>query len=103
MNPVWIGRVAFGELDRPGQRADAAVTAAVHQATDPAKGAAEGDTGREDIGHFPKRQMLEPHVEDAGDRRADESAVKNQPAVADIEYLPKRFAGKILAPIGNHV
>src|SRR5437762_7771097 len=99
MNPVGMGFVAVRKLDRPGQIAGAAVAATVHQAADPAQGVSERDAGREDIGDFPERKVFEPDVKEASDRGADESAVKNQSAAADIENLPERFGGKILAPI----
>ena len=84
VHSIRMGFVAVRKLNRPGQTADAAVAASVHQATDPTKGVPERDAGREDVGHFPERKLLAPDIKDAGDRGADESAVKNHSAGSDI-------------------
>ena len=90
-------------MNGPRQIAFAAVTAAIHQATDAAEGVSERDARREGVGDFPKRQFFETDVQDAGERRADESAVKDESAVANVEHLPKRFAGEVFTPVGYHV
>src|SRR5439155_8546898 len=81
--------------NRPRQIAHAAKAAAVHQATDAAKGVTQRNAGREDVGDFPERQCFETNVKDAGKRRAHQPAVEDQSAAADIEHLPERVAGEV--------
>jgi len=64
---------------------------------------AQRDAGSEDVGDLPQRQLFELDVQDAGDRRADQSAVKNQSAAADVENLPERLVGKVFAPIREDI
>src|SRR5690242_7255612 len=103
MDTVRVGGVAVGKLDRPGQCAGAAIATSIHQAPDAAEGVSESDAGREDVGGFPERQFFPADVKDAGERRANESAVKDEPASADVENLPERPAREILAPIGKDI
>src|SRR5438094_526830 len=84
---------------RRRQIAHAAKAAAVHQATDAAKGVTQRNAGREDVGDFPERQCFETNVKDAGKRRAHQPAVEDQSAAADIQDLPERVAGEVFAPV----
>ena len=99
MDPVGIGWVALGKLDRPRQGADTAVAAAVHQATDPADGMPQRDAWRENIRKFPERQLFESDIERVSERGADEAAVKYQSAAAEVEDLPEWFARESFAPV----
>src|SRR5262245_10201082 len=103
MNPRAVSGMVLGEVNRPGKIAGASVTTAVHQTAHPAKGMAQRDAGREDVGDFPEGKLFEANVKDAGKRRADQAAVKDQAAAADIENLPQRLVGEVLAPIREDV
>ena len=90
-------------MNRPGKIAGAPKTAAVHQTADAAKRMTQRDAGREDIGDFPKRQLSEKNINDAGERRPDEAAVKNQSAAPDVKKLPERSASEVFAPIREDI
>src|SRR6266536_2326787 len=97
------GRVVAGEMNRPGKIAGASVATTVHQAADAAKGVSQRDARRKHVGYFPERQLSVADVQDAGEGRPDQAAVKDQSTSADVKNLPERSAGEILAPIGEDI
>src|SRR6266540_5617140 len=99
MNTRAVSWVVLREVNRPGKFAGASVATAVHQTADAAEGMAQRDARREDVGDFPERQIFVANVQNAGERRANQSAIKNQSAAADIENLPEWFAGEVFAPV----
>src|SRR5438034_11643784 len=103
MNARAVSWVVVGEVNRPGKIAGASVATAVHQTADAAKGMAQRDARREDVGDFPERQLFVVDVKDAGERRPDQAAVKDQSASAEVKNLPERSAGEVLAPIGEDI
>src|SRR5436190_5079027 len=101
MNTGAMSGVIVRKVNRPGKIGGAPIATAVHQTADAAEGMAQRDAGREDVGDFPKRQFFDADIEDAGERRADQSTIITQSAAADVEHLPERLPGKVLAPIGK--
>src|ERR1035441_5368784 len=94
-----VKRVVCREANSPGQIAGAPITAAVEQAADAPENATQRNAGRNYVRHLPERQLFEPGVEDTGECRANQPAVKNQPALPDHEDLRQRLALKELVPI----
>src|ERR1035438_1615610 len=98
-----VKRVVRREANSPWQIAGAPITAAVEQAADAPENVTQRNAGREYVRHLPERQFFEPDVEDAGECRAHQPAVKNQPALPNHEDFRQRLALKELVPILNHV
>src|SRR5258705_4504062 len=103
MDAVGVSLMPRRKMNGPGQRASSAVTTAVQQTPDPPEDITQGDAWREDIGQFPKREVLAARIQDAGERRANQAAVEDQTSVLHHEDFIKRFVGELFLPIGGDV
>src|SRR5688572_4486586 len=87
----------------PGKRALTAVATALGETAKTPKHVPKRNAGREHVSQFPHGHAANSGIENNGERRAGEPAVKNESASLHHEDLPPWFARKIFVPIGRDV